>query len=58
VQSGTAANVEAVTEDMAAVEGEENEDDSTAVKQENGTNGTDSKMDVDEEEDEDPWTPS
>lgn len=54
VQSGTAANVEAVTEDMAAVEGEENEDDSTAVKQENGTNGTDSKMDVDEEEDEDP----
>lgn len=50
VQSGSAAGVDAVPEDMAAVDGDENEDD--VVKVEAGADG-DSKMDVDEEE-EDP----
>lgn len=50
VQSGSAAGVEAVPEDMAAVDGDENEDDVVKAEdaQDNG-----SKMDVEEEE-EDP----
>lgn len=57
VQSGEAANVEQVTEDMAAEEADEDEKD-VVMADANGTNGTNGTngngMDVDEEDEEDP----